>query len=77
MRPEDVSQLVNCGFCDQGKLRLMRCHECEAIVAVCDECDLLWTDLDAVHNRPETPSQASHPECPSCDTEHSEWTHLF
>lgn len=74
MSHEDVPSVVHCGFCEQGILRLMRCSECDAEVAVCDECELLWSDLAAVGADPETPSAGTYPTCPLCQQTHHNWT---
>jgi hypothetical protein len=47
-------------------LRLMRCTQCHGVMAVCDECELLWTDLDAVTTDPLAHTAGAFPKCPHC-----------
>ena len=65
--------VAQCGFCEQGLLRPMRCRSCQAIVAVCDECELIWDDLRAVHDNPKAPSAGAQPNCPVCDKPQVAW----
>ncbi len=76
MRPEQVPHLAHCGFCDQGMLRLMRCSDCQQILAVCDECELIWQDLEQVREDPQIRAQGAHPYCPACGTKHATWALL-
>ena len=62
-----------CPFCQQGQLSLAACGSCHAIVALCDECELLWADVRAVCADPQTHSSGTYPTCPACDTEIARW----
>lgn len=56
-----------CPFCGQGLLRFWKCANCASIILLCDECELVWRDLDEVAEFGD-PShhQATYPECPNC-----------
>ena len=52
MNRENGIYIAQCGFCHQGHLQFMRCHSCTTVVAVCDECELVWLDISAVKGEP-------------------------
>jgi hypothetical protein len=54
----------------------MQCEECGEVAAVCDECELLWEDIEGVSEDPSIASTCSFPRCPSCGTKKSQWTFL-
>ena len=68
--------VARCSFCDQGLLRLIQCPLCETVVAVCDECELVWRDVAAVSADPRLSSSSAFPGCPECRTKIAEWTRL-
>jgi hypothetical protein len=68
--------IARCGFCEQGLLRFMRCHSCTTVVAVCDECELVWLDIAAVKEDPQIPSSAAFPKCPACHSKQPYWSRL-
>jgi hypothetical protein len=76
MRPEPSPYVSRCTRCENGLLRLYRCAHCQTVAAVCDECELLWTDIPSVSHDPNCPSDASFPACPQCGTVRSTWTRL-
>lgn len=66
--------LNHCSFCGDGLLRFRRCSSCQRIVALCDECELMWEDVGAVSDDPNLSSDSSFPCCPACGEEQAEWT---
>ena len=56
-------------------MQLMRCQECQAVVAICDECELAWSDISATHADPHVAAVGAFPKCPHCSTVR-EWTVL-
>ena len=84
MSRRDLPYIVDCGFCEQGLLRFARCRACGAIVAMCDECELVWTDIAAVQANPSMKSTGAFPACPRCadpdtvsaDKTAADWTQL-
>ena len=48
MSTDEIPYICECGFCEEGLLRFRSCPECEAICAVCDECELVWEDIAEV-----------------------------
>ncbi|MCA9220469.1 MAG: hypothetical protein KDA71_09095 [Planctomycetales bacterium] len=69
----DSPAIAQCGFCGQGHLHIWRCENCSAIVAICDECELIWNDTVAVYRDPTIASDASYPRCPQCQAENGAW----
>jgi hypothetical protein len=76
MNEQNRPFIAHCGFCDQGLLRFMRCHSCTTVVAVCDECELVWLDILAVKKDPQRPSSAAFPQCPACHSKQPYWSRL-
>ena len=68
--------LGTCGFCHSGLLRFLCCEECDTIVVVCDECELLWSDIPAVFANRQQPSTGSYPTCPSSGSASTSWQRL-
>ena len=73
---DSLPHIARCGFCEQGLLRFMRCHSCTTVVAVCDECELVWLDIAAVKDDPQTRSSSAFPKCPACHSKHAYWSRL-
>lgn len=76
MQPQNAPHIGSCGFCGQGLLRIVRCNSCDEIAAVCDECELVWADPEAVAKDPQRSSSSAHPKCPHCEENPVEWTLL-
>ena len=76
MEAKKMPFIVRCSFCEQGLLRFMRCRECDAVVAVCDECELKWRNIASVHTNPRCPASGSFPACPACGVADSHWVRL-
>ncbi len=68
--------IARCSFCNEGLLRFMRCRHCDAVIAICDECELTWRNIAAVHSNPRCPSSGAFPACPACNTPESHWSQL-
>ncbi len=54
----------------------MRCRECDGVIAVCDQCELLWRNISAVHSNPRCPSSGTFPTCPACNTPDARWIRM-
>ncbi len=67
-----ISQCTRCG---NGLLRIYQCDLCETVAAMCDECELIWSDIAEVAKDPEIESSGMFPECPSCE-QVADWTRL-
>ncbi len=76
MAQDRLPYIAQCNFCSQGFIRFMRCRHCDAVIAVCDECELTWRNIASVFSNPRCPSSGSFPACPVCGTQESHWTHL-
>ncbi len=50
-----------CGFCENGLLRFWMSTDEKRIVALCDECELYWDDIQAVYDDEFTPSSGAYP----------------
>ena len=76
MNHDSQNPIGRCGFCEQGHLHLYRCPRCSAVVAICDECELIWDDVTAVHADPSTASDSAFPQCPRCHARNEFWQPL-
>jgi hypothetical protein len=76
MNRENSVYITQCGFCKQGHLQFMRCHSCTTVVAVCDECELVWLDISAVKDDPRVPATSAFPKCPACHSKQPYWSRL-
>ena len=65
--------ITNCSFCNDGRLRFQRCSSCDTIVALCDECRLMWEDIEQVNHDPNGASDSTYPQCPSCGDKQAAW----
>jgi len=57
-------------------LRLYRCGRCDAVVALCDECELIWRDVAKVRRSAKPKSNAAFPACPACEAKRVKWFRL-
>lgn len=55
-----------CSFCGNGLLRFLRCKTCDQVVVLCDECELMWSDVKAVSEDANLSSDSGYPRCPYC-----------
>jgi hypothetical protein len=76
MNRKKIPYVARCAFCEQGLLRLLQCQNCQAVAAICDECELVWDDVAAVSADPQTRSAAAFPRCPACRTKDATWSRL-
>ena len=77
MRPRKPAPYVGrCSVCEDGLLRLFRCCDCGTIVAMCDECELIWRDVAEASRSAKPKSDAAFPACPACDTKRVKWFRL-
>lgn len=72
MRP----YIESCSFCGDGLLRFYRCTSCDEIVALCDECELMWQDIEGLSDDPNLSSDTSYPQCPSCGEMNGEFENV-
>ena len=66
--------IASCEFCEQGFIRIARCDCCEGIVAICDECEAVWSSPQVIADDSSAESDTEHPACPHCEKEVTEWT---
>ena len=66
MTTEERPYIESCGFCGDGLLRFYRCETCDDVVVLCDECELMWIDIEGLAADQNLPSDTSFPQCPSC-----------
>ena len=76
MSQEEYPYISECSVCGNGLLRLYQCDSCECVVAMCDECELIWIDVETVHKTPDSPSDGAFPLCPNCETTPESWCML-
>ncbi len=74
MHKEERPYITSCSFCHDGLLRFSRCSNCDEIVAVCDECELMWENIEQLSHDPNCASDSNYPQCPSCGERHARWT---
>ncbi|MBC8350650.1 MAG: hypothetical protein H8E66_01605 [Planctomycetes bacterium] len=73
MSTEEIPHICECGFCEQGLLRFRSCPECEAVCAICDECELIWEDVSEVSDDPSIKASCAFPRCPACGAREKGW----
>jgi len=61
-----MSFLTSCPFCLDGLLRPWTCPHCSSVVALCDECELLWWKPLFVIKDRTVPADGGFPTCPCC-----------
>ena len=76
MPEQDLPYLRSCPVCGDGLLRLYRCGRCDAVVAMCDECELIWSDVAEVRRTAKPKSDAAFPACPACEAKRVKWFRL-
>lgn len=76
MSAEERPFIGSCGFCSDGLLRFLQCDTCENVVALCDECELMWSDIPGVSDDANLSSDTSYPNCPSCGDIDAEFNFL-
>lgn len=74
MSNKERPYIEQCSFCGNGLLRFYRCSNCDDVVALCDECELMWIDIESLAADQNLPADTSYPQCPSCGLEDSEFT---
>lgn len=73
MTNEASPYIESCSFCGNGLLRFRRCLTCDDVVAVCDECELMWQDIAALSQDPNSSADSAYPQCPACGEERAEF----
>ena len=76
MSANEMPYICECGFCEQGLLRFRSCPECEAVCAICDECELVWEDVSEVSDDPTIKASCAFPRCPACNAKDTAWAAL-
>ena len=76
MSEQQLPYLRSCPVCGDGQLRLYRCGRCDAVVAMCDECELIWRDVAEASRSAKPKSDAAFPACPACDAQRVKWFRL-
>ena len=74
MTADERPYIESCSFCGDGLIRFYRCQSCDAIVALCDECELMWQDIETLSVDPNLPADTTFPCCPACGSDSTEWT---
>ncbi len=73
MTTEEIPYICKCAFCEQGLLRFRSCPECEAVCAICDECELVWEAVSEVSDDPSIKASCAFPRCPVCGAKERGW----
>ncbi len=55
-----------CIFCGDGQLIGWRCASCDSVVALCDECELIWSNPRSLLRDASRLSDGNFPVCPIC-----------
>lgn len=76
MSNEERPFIESCTFCGNGLLRFHRCKTCDEIVALCDECELMWVDIEQLAEDQNLSSDTSFPQCPSCGEAEAEFENV-
>jgi hypothetical protein len=76
MSEDKTPYVAHCGFCEQGLLRFRECPACYTVCVICDECELIWEDIAAVSEDPNTESGGAFPQCPSCGSANEMWNQV-
>ena len=76
MSAEERPYIDSCSFCGDGLLRFLRCKNCETVVVLCDECELMWSDVKAVSEDANLSSDSGYPRCPHCGHDEAEFDWL-
>ncbi|MCU0980583.1 MAG: hypothetical protein MUF25_15645 [Pirellulaceae bacterium] len=76
MSEQPLPYLRSCPVCGDGQLQLHRCGRCDAVVAICDECELIWRDAAEASRSAEPKSDAAFPACPACGAQRVKWFRL-
>lgn len=76
MSAEEHPFIASCSFCGDGLLRFLQCKTCNHIVALCDECELMWSDIPAISDDANLSSDTCFPMCPYCGQEEAEFKWL-
>jgi hypothetical protein len=76
MSQKVLPYITHCAMCSTGHIRFLRCRDCDAIIAVCDECRLTWRNLASIHSNPHCPASGHFPACPACNTPEAHWAYL-
>ena len=76
MPEQELPYLRSCPFCGDGLLRLYRCGRCSAVVAMCDECELIWRNVAELRRSAKPKSDAAFPACPACHARRVKWYRL-
>lgn len=74
--PPGEPYVQSCGFCHDGLVRLFFCCECFVVTAICDECELLWSDIEKIAADPCASTDDAFPRCPSCNATEAGWRRL-
>ena len=69
MSEQERPFICNCSFCFNGRLRFVQCDTCDEVVALCDACELMWSDIAGVADDANLSSGSTHPICPHCGDE--------
>lgn len=77
MTQKELPYVNQCAFCTNGLLHLRRCVTCQSVVAMCDECELIWRDVAAVSRNADQPSDGAFPGCPACGQDPATWVKLY
>jgi len=65
-----IPHFGSCPVCEQGQVSPARCPDCGGWIAICDECEAIWSDPRAVRqSRPD----GAHPVCPHCSQKVERW----
>ena len=76
MNQKVLPYITLCAACSKGHIRFLRCRNCDAVIAVCDQCHLAWRNIASIHSNPQCPASGQFPACPACNTTEARWSQL-
>ncbi len=76
MSVKETPYIIECPFCGNGLLRAHRCGNCQSVTAICDECELMWPNVEQIFNDPKQKASSAFPKCCHCDIEDARWEKL-
>lgn len=73
MTRQETPFIGHCHYCEQGLLRFWQCGQCQQFVAMCDECELVWRDVERLSTGSHIKADSTYPVCPYCQAPSRHW----